>query len=118
MGEPDEPALRPDPATTSRSGSTYGIRSVRNSPSTSPSGVRISSPTSMRTPRSRSRAATAAATSWWSVTNTTSMPCASARAASSSTPSTESPDATVWTWQSTRTLMRPPPAVPAAPPAT
>jgi hypothetical protein len=49
-------------ATTSASGSTYGIRSVRNSPITSPSGVRISSPTMIRTSRSpRAAAADASA---------------------------------------------------------
>ena len=53
---------------TSPSGSTYGIRSVRNSPITSPFGVLISSPTMIRTPRSRSVAVTAADVTLWSVT--------------------------------------------------
>ena len=88
---------------TSPSGSTYGIRSVRNSPITSPFGVLISSPTMIRTPRSRSVAVTAADVTLWSVTQTTSRAVCRARSASCSSVSTESPDAAVCRWQSTRT---------------
>ena len=61
----------------------------------SPSGVLISSPTMIRTPRSRWEAVTAAAVSLWSVTHTTSSPARTARSASCSKVVTASPDATV-----------------------
>ena len=73
---------------------------------TSPFGVLISSPTMIRTPRSRSVAVTAADVTLWSVTQTTSRAVCRARSASCSSVSTESPDAAVCRWQSTRT--RPP----------
>ena len=61
----------------------------------SPSGVLISSPTTIRTPRSRPAAVTAAEVSLWSVTHTTSRLSWAARSASCSRVVTASPDATV-----------------------
>src|SRR5579872_1477906 len=69
----------------------------------SPRGVRISSPTTTRTPRSRRSASSAASIAWWSVMHTTSRPVRSTRSANWSSVVTASPERTVCRWQSTRT---------------
>src|SRR5215469_2349461 len=97
---PPWPRMR---ATASSTGSTYGTRSVRNSPISSPTLVRTSSPTTTRAPMPRSIARRAPSRVWWSVMHTTSMSAAATRSASWSSVVVASPDHTVCSWQSTRT---------------
>src|SRR5215467_8814410 len=87
----------------SAAASTYGTRSARNRPVTSPACVLISSPTITLAPPRSPAAATAADTTLWSVMHTTSIFSSATRSASWSSVVTASPEATVCRWQSTRT---------------